>query len=94
MNYKQAQEIRSLIVELVRNPKHKSRNIQACKGWVVMRDSSKVDTLLRVLIVVGVIALIISGMLHIGRIEQSRQELIKTEGQESQHIVLAVSNIF
>ena len=75
MNYKQAQEIRSLIVELVRNPKHKS-------------------TLLRVLIVVGVIALIISGMLHIGRIEQSRQELIKTEGQESQHIVLAVSNIF
>ena len=27
MNYKQAQEIRSLIVELVRNPKHKSRNI-------------------------------------------------------------------
>ena len=65
MNYKQAQEIRSLV-----------------------------DTLLRVLIVVGVIALIISGMLHIGRIEQSRQELIKTEGQESQHIVLAVSNIF
>lgn len=61
-----------------------------------MRDSSKVDTLLRVLIVIGVIVLIISGMLHIGRIEQSRQELIKTktEGQESQHIVLAVSNIF
>ena len=27
MNYKQAQEIRSLIVELVRDPKHKSRNI-------------------------------------------------------------------